>query len=881
MSLFVHIGRTPAHGKYYIPSAYQQAKVLEEVVKQLPRVPYLNDPTNEYLQWKIENFLAGSHMNWQGSPGYPFAMKWQTNADMIKYDYHDFVVAVLDLLIKWRDTPHEEVAALSAEEAYLRGLYWPQRLFVKREPHSDKKLLEGRLRLIQHESIVVSVAHAILLQDLLDVMIANHSNSPIKTGMGLDQQGIGEIWRWVQKMAESCDLISCDVSCWDWTVAFWLLLFAIEVYIELRHARGSLWERMLRNGLTLQPGAIVVLSDGRAYVKGEPTGVTSGGRSTAAGNSVMRISLAQFRDYTPAASLYERSPPVHAAMGDDDIESLPVGGIPALLERYEQLGFRITDILQVTKGGKFDFCSHLFLDENTAIPQSWQRTIYKLLNRKFSDEDLQAWLYEMRHLSDPRSLIKLVDLVDFLHWVGWLPTPDYAQNLIVPHCALLFEQRILQMKGGKSKQRVKAAKAGNQPLAKQTRAVAKGNLPTRALKQQMSSLISPLTRQEEATLEYAHTLANPWIEEPAGCPLILGSGTVRTNKAQLTFEGSSIANSAGFAFVAVDLDGWVTVGPDATDALPVQFTSYSGGTQGTPIWYSAANFAGGTGGTTTSLPAATDTTAITGLLSQPTKLLDGTVNNRTGVRLVAAGLRVFSDAAVNTAQGKLAVIAASQPTNTKANGGLPLAAYADISGAPQDLVSFETRPCAGWKSGEALHVVGIPTDPSAFQLNDLPAAGSTAFGYPQLAAILTGGASGQTFTWQVVFDYEFTFSMTNLTGVSDDPIYNAGPGAISNITSSMAQQGAAKAGPMALTNGKNTVGVKGWLSHVHATQPGRAPEVLKMATMAPQQGGFFNNVGKTLSKVAHGALGLIGQYAPGWLGTAAKAGKGVLDFLGF
>jgi hypothetical protein len=421
--------------------------------------------------------------------------------------------------------------------------------------------------------------------------------------------------------------------------------------------------------------------------------------------------------------------------------------------------------------------------------------------------------------------------------------------------------------------------AGQAPLAKQARAVAKNSMPTRALQQQASALISPLTRQEEAILEYAHTLANPWIEDPSGVPLILGSGTVRTNKAQLIWEQQVTNKNAGeVAFIVVSLDGWCPTGSDSQDALPYQFGTYQGGTNGNFAWYSGA--AAATGGTT--FPVANVTPANMALaginaLPIPMKVLDGTVNANTGVRLVAAGLRVFSDAAVNTAQGKLCVVATSAPLATSATGGIAGATYAQLSGMPQDLVSFQTAPCAGWKSGSALHVVAIPNSPVAFQFLNPPAAGFLNSSYPQLGAMLSGGAAGQTFTAQIVLDYEFTFSFTNVTGVADDPVYNAGPGAVSQVHSSMMQGGLTTSGPLAKTNGKNPLGVQSFVSQVHNTMPGRAPEILKIAKIPGEK---TNNWGTTLSKVAHSGLDLISKVAPSWLGTAANVGKGILNFFG-
>jgi hypothetical protein len=352
---------------------------------------------------------------------------------------------------------------------------------------------------------------------------------------------------------------------------------------------------------------------------------------------------------------------------------------------------------------------------------------------------------------------------------------------------------------------------------------------------------------------------------------------VRTNKAQLIYEQTiptgSVAGNIGA--IIVSLDGWCPTTGDSSAALPFQFGTYQGGTPGNFAWYTTGGVATGT-----TIPAAGQTPAAmlaAGWSPIVMKVLDGTVNPSTGVRLVAAGLRVFSDAAINTAQGKLAVIATSVPLNLAATGGLTGSSYTTLSGMPQDLVSFETAPCAGWKSGSALHVVAIPNSPVAFQFLEQPATGVVNSSYPQLAAILSGGAIGQTFTAQIALDFEFTFSFTNVTGVADDPVYNAGPGAVSQIHSSMSQGGVAMGGSLAKTNGKNPLGVQAFVQQVHNTSPGRAPDLI---AMAKRPGIKTNNWGSTLSKVAHSGLDLIANFAPSWLGGAAKVGKGLLNAFG-
>jgi len=49
-------------------------EVVEDVAAMLPSVPFKQEPTNAFLTSEIERFIGGSAINWEGNPGYPFAI---------------------------------------------------------------------------------------------------------------------------------------------------------------------------------------------------------------------------------------------------------------------------------------------------------------------------------------------------------------------------------------------------------------------------------------------------------------------------------------------------------------------------------------------------------------------------------------------------------------------------------------------------------------------------------------------------------------------------------------------------------------------------------------------------------------------------------------
>lgn len=101
------------------------------------------------------------------------------------------------------------------------------------------------------------------------------------------------------------------------------------------------------------------------------------------------------------------------AMGDDSIED-PVEGAA---EKYRDLG-HLCKFYRVCEDN-FSFCSHLWKKDGSVEPESWARTLFRLLNQIGTKAELESHLeqfrYEMRH--SPR-LADMEELLTELDWIN-------------------------------------------------------------------------------------------------------------------------------------------------------------------------------------------------------------------------------------------------------------------------------------------------------------------------------------------------------------------------------------------------------------------------------------------------------------------------------
>lgn len=811
------------------PSPYY-AKAVELMLPFYPayHAPELDDESIRKRLWFLMNFRLVP----DSSPGFPFSVVCSKTSDAIRA-YAPLILEIAFKRIKFY--LDNDLCDMSVVERLVQNLIDIWKMHTKEEPHPVEKIREGRSRIIFGGSLVNSLVERFFNQEYQDTCASDWLTCPSKPGIGFADDAS----RLFYESMAYFDKVTSDVSGWDFSVDEKLLEYGFQIRVRKCLNPSPRWVRAMSNVCFNVHHALVSFTGG--LVLNIEGGIQkSGSFLTASLNSDCRNVLAISVDLRSGIS--EKGLPVfrYASMGDDIIQ--PDYGTPqeVLVSLYHDWGFRVTDVVRARSGDAFEFCSHLFRPEGAELLSS-ARTLFRLIHQTPSIEFLMQFCFECRH---NRNLSSLLTLIFLSGWDVELPNHAIGLNVRAPSIQGMSRSAKRAARGTPPQKKVVANTSAN------ARAVGKQvvrEMPTKALQSQVQTIMDPLTLQDLAIAEYLITIGDPWVEEPAGVPILIGGATLRTVKVQQIYEGQATANASGFGFVAVNTDTWVA---DNNGHASYVYSSYSGGTEGYPIWYSGATYVG------TTLPVNTITTATAGVLAIQKNLLDGQVTSLTDIRCVAAGLEVFSDAAAQTAQGKLAVVATTKPFDVAANGAIVGSTYSTLSGMPQDLLSFQTRPCAGWRAGSSMKVVAIPNDSQNFEMCFPVAVGRASFGYPQLAAILSGAAANQTFTWRIVYDYEFSLGKTYVTGVQAQPVFGSDQsalmGAVGNFPSPTS------VGPMGQFTGK---GVQGLVNHLAVTRPNKLLHLNQLATGAAQ--GANSGAGGGISNLFSQGLKWLGEKAGG------------------
>lgn len=374
----------------------------------------------------------------------------------------------------------------------------------------------------------------------------------------------------------------------------------------------------------------------------------------------------------------------------------------------------------------------------------------------------------------------------------------------------------------------------------------------------MRSIVDPLTRQDEAIFGYLTTLSDPWIDDPTGVPLILGTGDVRTTKARTKRLISVQTNASGFGFCTVNNDGWDSTADDVVR----QYASYSGGTAGNDVWYTDSSFVG------TTVPAYTATTATTGLLASPAPLVDQALDANSQMRQVAVGIRAWSDAALLNAAGDIRIVSTVDPVNGADEGAIVGGTDAVFEGINPFIMAQEMVPLSGWKSGHVVSTFAVPTTKDAFIMRHLPDVGSTEFGFPQIAVIITGAAANQTVKVEIVKIFEFEFQQSNRLGVEPEPTVGSDVSSIMSNVNATHPYKVRTPAPVHASGLHNGGGPLGFVSNLMATRPAKLP-ALQHAMSKPSS-----------------MLAPLVKSGVSWLASKAKQflpgiAKSALDFFGF
>lgn len=337
-------------------------------------------------------------VNLKSSPGVPWS-QFGSNNETLFENHEDLIVnATVERIGRLISTPYKELKEMDAVELVRRGLADPVRLFIKPEPHQQKKIKSGKLRLICSVSIVDQLVERVMAWRQNAYEIDHWETLPSKPGIGFDDDKIHLMWQSVRHTLFEGNLAEADISGWDWSVQEWELWAEAEMRVALAGSDERM-AALLRARIRCLSLSVFCLSSGEMIAQTEPGVMKSGSYLTSSSNSRIRVLAA---DLVGAECV---------AMGDDSLETW----IPDAKNRYSNLGHLVKQYERC--GLTFGFCSHRY-ENGVAYPESWARTLFRLLNQKTTDTEEKFRLVlqfqeEIRHHPDRAQFLAV------LSEVGW------------------------------------------------------------------------------------------------------------------------------------------------------------------------------------------------------------------------------------------------------------------------------------------------------------------------------------------------------------------------------------------------------------------------------------------------------------------------------
>lgn len=336
------------------------------------------------------------------TPGYPWVMLGNTNAEVMESN-GQLVWTEVERRMNYIVDNFEAVMEMGPEELVKSGACDPIKLFIKGEPHSQKKIVQGFLRIIAGVSLCDQILTRVISARQNKMEIANWETCPSKPGLGLHDEGLAKIAANARNILEKGRVMATDVSSWDWTVQEWELEADANRRIKLAGIdRCHPMAKLLLAHAHIVANSIYTDSDGNMFAQNIPGGQLSGDYNTGSTNSAMRV-LASL------AARYKADPKVFAeciaakdllicSMGDDTFE-LEVTGVPEVLE---ELGHIVKNVDYHDDLEGMEFCSQTFRSDGTAYPSDYNKTLFRFLSHAPDDAEYSSYkaqlMYIFRHM---------------------------------------------------------------------------------------------------------------------------------------------------------------------------------------------------------------------------------------------------------------------------------------------------------------------------------------------------------------------------------------------------------------------------------------------------------------------------------------------------
>lgn len=272
---------------------------------------------------------------------------------------------------------------MKAKELVDEGLVDPIKGFVKNEPHTYVKVVDGKLRIISSVSLVDQIIERLLGGDQNNAEIATWQSCPSAPGMGLHDEGTKPIAATCRNFLQEYLVAITDIGGWDWSVKMWeLMMDAIARSRLAGVADSSEFAHLLRCNAWCVGNSVFVLSNGEMWAQVNSGVQLSGRYFTSSTNSRMRLMASMvarvWAGLDPLFNLNGRKVVGGKAMGDDCFEIWFRN-----MEKYlAEMGHKVKFVEVIDSVAKLRFCSHKFNEDGTASPEDATKTLFRFLSHK-------------------------------------------------------------------------------------------------------------------------------------------------------------------------------------------------------------------------------------------------------------------------------------------------------------------------------------------------------------------------------------------------------------------------------------------------------------------------------------------------------------------
>lgn len=266
----------------------------------------------------------------------------------------------------------------------------PLNVFVKQEPHKEKKIKEGTFRLISAVSLVDTLVDRVLFSWLADRVVGTVSRTPSMVGWVPSRGGFNELRRFFEKSA------SADKSAWDWTVQPWMVEMWKDFIFKLAVDFPPWWyEAVLVRFDLLFKNAVFRFKDGMEIQQNVVGVMKSGCYLTIMLNTVGQVML-----HWLAARRTGQDPldDVPVCMGDDTLQR---DCSDDYVEEIRKLGAVVKAVERNFGCAEF---AGVVVNNKGFSPAYWQKHCYALATIPYENRAQALSSYQYLYAMDPEVL---------------------------------------------------------------------------------------------------------------------------------------------------------------------------------------------------------------------------------------------------------------------------------------------------------------------------------------------------------------------------------------------------------------------------------------------------------------------------------------------